>query len=93
MIVAKSRRGLAELGRFDRARLNEAQRVSADLMQWQLDTVVREEPYLDYSFPLEQFNGANVGLPYILTVVHPLLTEKDAEKTEGDRSAQYSQKD
>lgn len=77
--IQLARRGLAELGRFDRARLNEAQRVSADLMQWQLDTVVREEPYLDYSFPLEQFNGANVGLPYILTVVHPLLTEKDAE--------------
>src|ERR1700731_3761956 len=51
--IQLARRGLAELGRFDRARLNEAQRVSADLMQWQLDTVVREEPYLDYSFPLE----------------------------------------
>jgi uncharacterized protein (DUF885 family) len=77
--IQLARRGLAELQKFDRSRLTEAQRVSADLMQWQLDTVVREEPYLDYSFPLEQFNGANVGLPYILTVVHPLLTEKDAE--------------
>src|SRR6202049_4127304 len=77
--IQRARQGLAKLGRFDRARLNEAQRVSADLMQWQLDTVAREEPYLDYSFPLEQFNGANVQLPNMLTVVHPLLNEKDAE--------------
>jgi uncharacterized protein (DUF885 family) len=47
-------------------------------MDWQLDTVVREEPYLDYAFPLEQFGGANVNLPNTLTVGHPLGTEKDA---------------
>src|SRR5581483_3262950 len=74
-----ARRGLAELRKFDRARLTAPQRVSADVMQWQLDTVVRGEPYLDYTFPLEQFNGANVGIPYMLTVVHPLLTARDAE--------------
>jgi uncharacterized protein (DUF885 family) len=77
--VQLARRGLAELQKFDHARLSETQRVSADVMRWQLDTVVREEPYLDYSFPLEQFNGANVQLPNMLTVVHPLLTERDAE--------------
>jgi uncharacterized protein (DUF885 family) len=77
--IQLARRGLAELGKFDHARLSETQRVSADVMRWQLDTVVREEPYLDYSFPLEQFNGANVQLPNMLTVVHPLLNEKDAE--------------
>jgi uncharacterized protein (DUF885 family) len=47
-------------------------------MRWLLDTVVREEPYLDYSFPFEQFAGINVGLPNTLTVVQPLLNEKDA---------------
>ena len=73
-----ARRGLAELRKFDRARLTEIQRVSADVMQWQLDTIVREKPYFDYSFPLEQFNGANVSLVNTLTVVHPVLTEKDA---------------
>ena len=77
--IQLARRGLAELRKFDRTRLTEPQRISADVMQWQLDTVVREEPYLDYTFPLEQFNGANVGLPYVLTVVHPLLSERDAE--------------
>jgi uncharacterized protein (DUF885 family) len=76
--IRRARQGLAELRKFDRARMTETQRVSADLMQWQLDTVVREEPYLDFTFPLEQFNGANVGLIETLTVRHPLLSEKDA---------------
>jgi len=77
--IQLARRGLAELRKFDRAHLTESQRLSDDVMQWQLDTVVREEPFLDYSFPLEQFNGANVQLPNMLTVVHPVLTGRDAE--------------
>ncbi len=77
--IQLAKRGLAELGKFDRTGLDQTQRISADVMQWQLDTVVREEPYLDYTFPLEQFNGANVGLPYMLTVVHPVLNERDAD--------------
>jgi uncharacterized protein (DUF885 family) len=48
-------------------------------MSWQLQAVVDEELYLDYSFPLNQFWGANVGLVNALVVVHPLITAKDAE--------------
>jgi len=73
-----ARRGLENLRKFDRATMTDADRLSADLMEWQLDTVVREEPYLGYMFPLEQMNGANVRLIETLTVRHPLLTEKDA---------------
>ncbi len=76
--IELARRGLADLAKFDRSKLNETQRVSAELMQWQLDLVVREEPYLDYSFPLQQMSGANVNLVEALTVRHPLATEKDA---------------
>lgn len=76
--IQLAQRGLAELRKFDRARMTDTERVSADVMQWQLESVVREEPYLDYAFPLEQFRGANVGLVSTLTVSHPLLNEKDA---------------
>jgi len=76
--IRLAKQGLAELRAFDRRKLAETQRVSADLMEWQLDTVVREEPFLDYTFPLEQMNGVNIGLVETLTVRHPLLTEKDA---------------
>jgi uncharacterized protein (DUF885 family) len=76
--VDLARRGLGELAAVDRAALSDTQRVSADLMKWQLDMIVEGERYDDFSFPLEQFGGANVNLPNALTIVHPLNTEKDA---------------
>ena len=59
--------------------MSDVQQVSAELMQWQLQIVADEQPYLDYTFPLEQFQGANEALVYSLTVVHPLQTKKDAD--------------
>ena len=76
MLLAQ--KGLAELATFDRARMSDTERVSAELMQWQLSTLVEGEKYRDYTFPIDQFGGVNVNLPNILTVTHPLATEKDA---------------
>jgi uncharacterized protein (DUF885 family) len=72
-------RGLAELGRFDRAGLPPVQRTAAELLEWQLETIVRGEPHLDYAFPLEQFGGVNVTLVTTLTVSHPVRSARDAE--------------
>ncbi len=77
--IRRARQGLAELARFPRTSLTSSQQISADLMEWQLKDLTDEEPYLDYTFPLEQMNGANVTLVETLTVRHPLLTERDAE--------------
>jgi uncharacterized protein (DUF885 family) len=77
--VALARRGLAQLAGFDRAAMSDTQRVSAELMQWQLQTIVDGERYGDYDFPLEQFRGANVSLPNLMTVVHPLRSAQDAD--------------
>jgi uncharacterized protein (DUF885 family) len=77
--IARAKRGLAELKTFNRAQMSESERVSADLMQWQLQSFADEEPFLDYSFPLEQFGGANVGLVNALVVVHGIRSERDAE--------------
>ncbi len=74
-----ARRGLAELRRFDRGRLTDAERLSAQLMEWQLDIVLSGEPFDSLTFPLEQFAGANIALVNTLTVNHPLRTEKDAQ--------------
>ena len=76
--IQLARNGLAELRRFDRRTLTDAERLSADVMQWQLDTLIREEPYLDFNFPLQQMNGVNVNVVETLTVRHPLASEKDA---------------
>jgi uncharacterized protein (DUF885 family) len=76
--IQLARRGIEQLRAFDRSRMSPVQRQSAELMQWQLQMVVDQEPYLDYMFPLEQFGGANVGLVNTLIVGHPLANEKDA---------------
>jgi uncharacterized protein (DUF885 family) len=73
-----ARRGLAELRRFPRERMTDVQRVSAELLAWQLQTLIEGERYEDYSFPLEQNGGANVNLVNVLTVQHPLRTSRDA---------------
>ena len=77
--VQRARKGLAELRKFDRHHLTDLQGISAEVMSWQLNAIVAEEPYLDYSFPLEQFRGANTQLLETLTMQHPLSTERDAE--------------
>src|SRR5580704_12075002 len=77
--IARARKALAELRKFDRTRMTELQRVSAELLDWQLDLVISEEPYLDYDYPLQQMNGANVQLVEGLTVSYPVLTERNAE--------------
>lgn len=77
--IALAKKGLAELRRYDRAALSPQERVSANLMAWQLDIVVKGEPFLDLTFPLEQFGGANINLVNTLTVQHVLRTEKDAD--------------
>jgi uncharacterized protein (DUF885 family) len=77
--IQLARRGLADLQTFDRASMSESDRVSADVMEWHLRAIVDEEPFLDDTFPLEQFGGSNVNLVNALVVVRPLLSERDAE--------------
>src|SRR5579871_4687332 len=76
--IQLARKGLAELAKFDIARLTETQRLSADIMRWQLQIAADEEPYLDFSFPLQQMNGVNINLVEAMTVRHPVANEKDA---------------
>src|SRR5580704_14287376 len=66
--IQRARHGVAGLRKFDNGPLTETQRVSAEVMEWQLNEVVREEPFLDYSFPLQQMSGVNVGLVETITV-------------------------
>ncbi|HEY5908031.1 MAG TPA: DUF885 domain-containing protein [Vicinamibacteria bacterium] len=77
--VALARRGLSELAQYEGGRLSDTERVSAQVMRWQLQTQVDAWPYRDYQFPLQQMSGANVNLPNLMTVVHPVRSVKDAE--------------
>ena len=53
--VALARRGLAQLAAFGRGAMSETERVSADLMRWQLQAIVDGERFRDTQFPLNQF--------------------------------------
>ena len=77
--VALARRGLARLAGFDRAAMSDPQRVSAELMAWQLQAIIDGERFSDLNFPLQQFGGANVGLPNLMTVIHPVRSARDAD--------------
>lgn len=77
--IARARAGLRQLRSFDRNAMTPAEQLAAQVMEWQLEAVVRSEPYLDYEFPLQQMNGVNVNLVEMFTVRRPLAREADAE--------------
>lgn len=77
--IQLARKGLAELRKFDRSAMTETQRIAAGVMDWQLDIAAAEEPYFDYTFPLEQMNGWNVSAVERFTVSRPLSKARDAE--------------
>jgi uncharacterized protein (DUF885 family) len=77
---ALARRGVRDLeGATAGATLTPTEQISAELMRWQLQTYADAEPYADFNFPFQQFDGVNVNLVNTLTVVHPLLSEQDAD--------------
>ena len=77
--IALAKKGIAGLKGFDRRAMTDSQRLWADVMEWQLQMVVDEEPYLDYEFPLQQMNGWNVNVVERFTVGRPLTKLRDAE--------------
>ncbi|MDR6991030.1 DUF885 domain-containing protein [Luteimonas sp. 3794] len=77
--IALAQRGLTELSAIDRTSMRDVDRVSAELMDWQLRSLIDGDRFDDYGFPLQQFSGANVNLPNLMTVVHPLRSTADAD--------------
>ena len=77
--VALAKQGMARLAGFDRAAMSEVERVSAELMQWQLQSIIDGAAFSDTQFPLNQMRGVNVSLPNLMTVAHPLRDAQDAE--------------
>lgn len=77
--VARARRGLAELAKFDRASLDAQQRISAEMLAWQLQAVVDAAPFEDYRYVFQQFSGLQVGLVNFLSQTHPIRNRRDIE--------------
>ncbi len=77
--VAAARRGLAELMSFDRLSLDSSQRISAATLEWQLDDIIRGNPFSDYAFVFQQYSGLQVQLINFLTQTHPVRNRRDIE--------------
>lgn len=78
--IARAKRGLAELRRFDRQRLTKSQRISARVLEWQLDSIVQGARYDAHQYI---FNQGISGFPrttvQFLTDIHPARNERDIE--------------
>ncbi len=77
--VALAQSGLASLAKFDRSKLDPQQRTSAAVMEWSLRNIVDAEPFADYTFVFNQFQGLHVNIVNFLTQTHPIRNKRDIE--------------
>ena len=77
--IAAARKALAELGKFDRTKLDARQRTSAGVIEWSLKVEVNSEPFADHRFTFNQFHGLHVGLVHFLSQAHPIRNRRDIE--------------
>jgi uncharacterized protein (DUF885 family) len=77
--IALARKGLGELAKFDRSELTQPQRISAAMLAWQLDDIVRSEQFEDYQFVFQQTSGLQVHLVNFLSQTHPIRNRRDIQ--------------
>lgn len=76
MQVTLARKGLAELKQFDRAKLSPSQRISAAVLQWQLERRIRDLRFLEHRYVFNQHRGLQTTLPQALALM-PIRREQD----------------
>ncbi len=77
--VAVARQVLAKLAQFDRRQLDDQQRVSAAILEWQFTEDVKADAFNDYTFVFHQFRGLHVRLVNFLSQSHPIRNRRDIE--------------
>lgn len=77
--IGFARRALEDLSQFDRDKLAPQQRVSARLIEWHMQQVLKSEAFDDHKFVFDQFRGLHVQLVQFMTQVHPIRNRRDAE--------------
>ena len=76
--IGLARKTLARLKRFDRSKFSESQRISAAIMEWALDSMIRGERFLEHSYVLNQQFGILRFLPQFIAEM-PIRSERDAQ--------------
>lgn len=77
--IARAKAALARLRKFDAKTLSAGQKISAEMLDFQLQLIVDEEPFLAYNFPINQFFGVQNRLTSLLTDMHPVRNARDVE--------------
>jgi uncharacterized protein (DUF885 family) len=77
--VAAAKAALAELAKFDRNQLDAQQRISAATIEWSLNGIIAAEPFTDFNYVFNQFQGLHVNIVNFLTQTHPIRNKRDIE--------------
>ena len=75
-LIAK---GLRELRGLNQATMTASQRLSAELIRWDLEEQRDRAKYASLRFPFGEYRGPQVSLPQRLTVEHSINSQRDAE--------------
>ncbi len=79
-LLAQGHEDLDTLRRYDRAKLNASERLSADVLGWFLETAVTGgDRFFYHPYSIEQMDGIQVALPNFMVNTHPLRTRRNAE--------------
>lgn len=68
----------AGLRAYDRDSLSSDQELSYDVLNWLLETQEAGRAFLYHAYPLNQFDGAQSGLPDFMVNIHQVDDERDA---------------
>jgi uncharacterized protein (DUF885 family) len=77
--LATARRHRRRLDAFDRDALSDADRLSYDIMVWQLDQQIAGASFLWHDFPVNQLMAIHNMLPGFMTDQHPLRNDADVD--------------
>ncbi len=77
--LAMARRHRRELAGFDRDRVSPQDRLSYDILAWQLDQKIAGEAFVWHDFPVNQLMAIHNLLPGFMTSQHPLRGDADVD--------------
>lgn len=69
---------LQTLRAYDRSGMNPSQRMSAEVMEYFLDDLVRQEAFRYHDYPLNQLRGFHSSLVDFMVTNHPMASARDA---------------
>jgi uncharacterized protein (DUF885 family) len=77
--VERARKALDRLKHYPRPQLSPVQRVSAAMLEWQMNDALRMAAVADDRYVFEQFRGLHIGLVNFLSQTHPVRNSRDID--------------